>query len=199
MFVFKLCIQLSTYLRLPPDERNSWEWRGDVYIIWTDDNSLRSLYRWNTRAWRPGFRSLIQLNRFARNGLRSISTAGPREGEGAKGRYHTVATVFFTSRKRASKLRPGPRLTGNGSLRVRSGRVSSSLLFSIYIYSFERGMDFNFKTKRMANEWCCDLRNGIGGEDGFRMIEGGFKLVWRLERRLEKQEVGTVTNRLGEA
>lgn len=32
------------------------------------------------------------------------------------------------------------------------------------------------------------------------MIEGGFKLVWRLERRrLEKQEVGTVTNRLGEA
>lgn len=121
-------------------------------IIWTDDNSLRSLYRWNTRAWRPGFRSLIQLNRFARNGLRSISTAGPREGEGAKGRYHTVATVFFTSRKRASKLRPGPRLTGNGSLRVRSGRVSSSLLFSIYIYSFERGMDFNFKTKRMANE-----------------------------------------------
>lgn len=114
IFSFKLCV--IAYIRLSNpllsidwlvtarweeqlSRAKEWTRRGEIRnIIWTDDNSLR--YRWNTRAWRPGFRSLIQLNRFARNGLRSISTAGGRDGW----RYHTVATVFFTLRKRASRL-----------------------------------------------------------------------------------------------
>ena len=87
-------------------------------------------------AWRPDFRSLIQLNRFARNGLRSIDSGGTGAedrrgwegcGCGEEGKaYHTVSTVFYLEKEYRAA---GPRLTASGSARVESGRVSS--LYSI--------------------------------------------------------------------
>lgn len=62
-------------------------------------------------------------------------SARSRQREEGMGGGITRSPRFFSPWEKEHRGWPGPRLTGNGSLRVESGRVSSSLLSFVYVYS----------------------------------------------------------------
>lgn len=105
------------------------------YEIWTDDNSLRID---GTRRMAPR----LQVTDPAES-IRKKRAPLDRQRVGAVG-----GGVFLCSRKRASRL-AGPRLTGNGSLRVESGRVSSPCIY--------------FLLERERERWILILRWSGGG------------------------------------
>lgn len=97
----------------PLRERN-----GGVKAEGNGDNSVCP-YRWNQPR---RLRSLIQLNRFARNGLSDGRTAGrgARAADG-RARYHTVRSFYLEKEYRAA----GTRLTASW---VSQGRIWRNLV-----------------------------------------------------------------------